>query len=92
MYCVYILTNKYNSTFYIGITNNLSRRIFEHQQKFLSGFSQKYNLKKLVHVEQFNEVKEAIDREKQLKNWHRDWKINLIKQNNPLFEDLSEQI
>lgn len=92
MYCVYILTNKYNSTFYIGITNNLSRRIFEHQQKFVSGFSQKYNLKKLVHVEQFNEVKEAIDREKQLKNWHRDWKINLIKQNNPLFEDLSEQI
>lgn len=92
MYYVYILTNKHNTTFYIGVTNSLSRRIFEHQQKVVSGFSEKYNLTKLVHVEQFNNAKESITREKQLKNWHRNWKLNLIKQNNPLLEDLSGQI
>ncbi|HSA83471.1 MAG TPA: GIY-YIG nuclease family protein [Patescibacteria group bacterium] len=92
MYYVYILTNKNDTTFYIGVTNNLSRRIYEHKEKFVSGFTQKYNLTKLVHVEQFSTAKEAITREKQLKNWHHDWKINLIKKENPLLEDLSDQI
>lgn len=92
MYYVYILTNKNSTTFYIGVTNDIARRIYEHQQKFVPGFSQKYNLTKLVLVEQFTNVKEAIAREKQLKNWHREWKINLIKQTNPLLEDLSKQI
>lgn len=92
MYYVYIITNKTNSTFYIGITNDISRRTYEHKNKFVAGFSKQYNLTKLVYVEQYPDVKEAISREKQLKNWHRDWKINLIKQMNPTFEDLSEKL
>ena len=87
-YFVYIITNANNSVFYIGITNNLIRRIFEHQEGKVSGFSQKYKLKKLVYFESCSDVKVAIAREKQLKNWHRDWKINLIKEKNPEFRDL----
>ena len=59
MYFVYILTNKYNTTFYIGVTNNLIRRVYEHQQKYVSGFTSKYNLKKLVYFEQYENVLEA---------------------------------
>ena len=92
MYYIYVLTNKVNTTFYIGITNNLSRRIDEHKQKVVSGFSQKYNLTKLIYVEEYQDVKEALSREKQLKNWHREWKINLIKKVNLSLEDLSKQI
>ena len=88
MYFVYILTNQQNTTFYIGITNNLSRRIYEHQQKFVSGFTQKYNLTKLVHAEQFMKVKEAITREKQLKKWERAWKVRIIEEMNPEWRDL----
>jgi putative endonuclease len=92
MYYVYIITNKFNTTFYIGVTNNLTRRIYEHKEKFVSGFSKKYNLTKLVYFEQVENIESAIAREKQLKNWHRNWKINLIKQSNPLFKDLSYQL
>jgi putative endonuclease len=92
MYYIYIITNKINTTFYIGVTNNLNRRIYEHKEKLVSGFSKKYNLTKLVYFEQIENIENAIAREKQLKNWHRDWKINLIKQNNPLFDDLSETL
>lgn len=92
MYYIYILTNKYNTTFYIGVTNDLGRRVYEHNQKFVSGFTKKYNLNKLVYFEQTGSIESAIAREKQLKNWHRDWKINLIKENNPLFEDLSSNL
>lgn len=87
-YYVYILTNFSNTTIYIGITNNLNRRIYEHKNKLAKGFSNKYNLKKLVYFEETNDVNSAIKREKQLKNWHRDWKINLIKSKNPEFVDL----
>lgn len=89
MYYVYIRTNKHNTVFYIGITNNLERRDFEHKHQLIKGFSQKYQLHKLVYFEEFNDVKEAITREKQLKNWHRDWKLNLIRSTNPGFKDLS---
>lgn len=92
MYYVYILTNKSNTTFYIGVTNDLNRRTFEHQQKFVPGFSRKYNLTKLVYYEQIESIENAIVREKQLKNWHRAWKINLVRTNNPLFEDLSNNL
>ena len=88
-YYVYILTNYTNTTFYIGVTNNLQRRISEHKNKTVKGFSNKYNLKKLVYFEETNEINIAIRREKQLKNWHREWKINLIKDKNPEFDDLS---
>lgn len=87
-YYIYILTNKYNSAFYIGVTNNLERRIFEHRQEFVDGFSKKYKLKKLVYFEECSNINDAIAREKQLKNWHRQWKINLIKSINPGLKDL----
>ncbi len=86
---VYILTNKVNTTFYIGITNDIERRIYEHKYKQNEGFSSKYNLNKLVYYEEFNSSFDAINRGKQLKNWHRDWKIKLIKEQNPLLKDIS---
>jgi len=88
---VYILTNKVNTTFYIGITNDIERRIYEHKYKQNEGFSSKYNLSKLVYYEEFNSSSGAINREKQLKNWHRDWKIKLIKEQNPLLKDISSE-
>lgn len=92
MYAVYFLTNQHNTTFYIGVTNNLIRRVYEHKQKFVQGFSQKYNLTKLIYYEQYEDIELAIKREKQLKNWHRSWKINLIRKTNPEFKDLYEII
>ncbi len=82
-YHVYILTNKNNTTFYIGVTNNITRRIYEHKHKLVLGFTSKYNLNKLVYGEEFSLVTEAFAREKQLKNWHREWKLNLVKSINP---------
>jgi len=89
-YYVYILTNKGNTVFYIGITDNLKRRLYEHKNELIDGFTKKYKLKKLVYFEEYQDINEAIKREKQLKNWHRDWKINLIKNKNSTFKDLSE--
>ncbi|CAN5202344.1 GIY-YIG nuclease family protein [soil metagenome] len=88
-YFIYILTNKNNSVFYIGVTNNLERRIYEHRNELLEGFTKKYKLKKLVYFEDCNNITSAIMREKQLKNWHREWKINLIRSMNPELKDLS---
>ena len=90
-YYVYILTNKSNRVLYIGVTNNLIRRILEHKKKEIKGFTQKYNCTKLVYYEATESVDGAIEREKQLKNWHRQWKINLITENNPDWEDLAEK-
>jgi len=90
LFYVYFLTNKSNRVLYIGVTNNLILRMFEHKHKVEKGFSQKYNLMKLVYYEVTNDIEGAIKREKQLKNWHRDWKINLINQFNPGWMDLSE--
>jgi len=89
-YYVYILTNKSNEVLYIGITNDLERRTFEHKNKIVESFTKKYNLTKLIYYEITTDVESAIMREKQLKNWHRDWKINLINQFNPEWKDLSE--
>ena len=90
-YYVYILPNKSNKVLYIGVTNDLVRRTFEHKNKLVEGFTKKYNLIKLVYYEVTDNVESAINREKQLKNWHRDWKINLINQFNPKWKDLSEE-
>jgi putative endonuclease len=87
-YYVYILTNFTNTTFYIGVTNNLERRILEHKQEVVKGFSKKYHLSKLIYYEEFPSIGDAISREKQLKNWHHDWKLNLIKNVNPKLFDL----
>ena len=89
---IYILTNKNNNVFYIGVTSNLKKRIWEHKNKVVEGFSKKYNLNKLVYYEVGEDILSAIEREKQLKNWHRKWKINLIKTKNPNFKDLYDDI
>lgn len=89
VYYIYIMTNITNHVLYIGITNNLQRRVYEHKNKLVDGFSKQYNLCKLVHYESTNDVCVAIEREKQLKRWHREWKMNLIKQSNPEFDDLN---
>ena len=86
---VYIMTNYKNTTLYIGVTSNLQRRVWEHKNKVVKGFTKKYNINKLVYYEITDSIESAIIREKQLKNWHRDWKINLIKEINPEFKDLS---
>lgn len=91
-YAVYILTNYNETTFYIGVTGNLPKRIWEHKNKVVDGFTKKYNLNKLVYYEITDSPESAINREKQLKRWHRQWKINLIKEQNPNFEDLYEKI
>ena len=84
----YIMTNKYRTTFYIGVTNDLHKRIVEHQNGIGSEFTRKYNLKDLIYFEKFTDINQAISREKQLKNWHKDWKINLIKKSNPTLKTL----
>ena len=88
-YYTSILTNRNNNVLYIGVTNNLVRRTYENKNKFVEGFFKKYNLVKLVYYGITESIESAIKREKQLKNWHRDWKINLINQFNPEWKDLS---
>lgn len=88
-YYVYIMTNVTNNVLYIGITNDLRRRVYEHKNKLVKGFTSEYHLCKLVYYEQTSDVRAAIEREKQLKRWHREWKMNLIKQSNPEFDDLN---
>ena len=87
--CVYILTNHTHTVLYIGVTSELYFRIIEHKEKkYPDSFTAKYNCSKLVYYEQFDSIEEAIAKEKQLKNWKRAWKINLINQNNPNWNDL----
>ncbi|GAB4179745.1 MAG: GIY-YIG nuclease family protein [Calditrichia bacterium] len=89
-YYVYILTNQTHKVLYIGMTNDLLRRVFEHKNKIAKGFTAKYNITKLVYYEQFSDVSEAIYREKQLKKWKREKKEYLIFSMNPNWNDLSE--
>ena len=89
---VYILTNNYNTVFYTGVTSNLPKRTWEHKEKVINGFAEKYNATKLVYYEAIDNIETAILREKQLKKWKREWKIKLIKDFNPTFEDLYEKI
>lgn len=90
--CVYIVTNKKNGTLYIGVTANLPLRAFQHRHGSLEGFTKKYGLKCLVYFEQTDSIITAIEREKQLKNWRREWKIQLIESANPEWDDLYESI
>jgi len=87
-YSFYIMTNK-SSTIYVGITNDLSRRVLEHRQKLVKGFTEKYNIGKLVYYQEFDSPQEAIEAEKKIKGWTRKKKIDLIKTINPEFKDLS---
>ena len=90
MYFVYILANWNDSVLYIGVTANLPRRLYEHKNHLVDGFSSKYNTHKLVYYEETNDVYSAISREKQLKNWNRSKKNELIQRMNPQWVDLSE--
>ncbi|OGM94099.1 hypothetical protein A2524_04230 [Candidatus Wolfebacteria bacterium RIFOXYD12_FULL_48_21] len=90
-YYIYILTNN-SGTLYIGVTNDLKRRVWEHKHKVEEGFTGKYNIGRLVYFEQTNDVCVAIEREKQLKNWRREKKIKLIGIVNPSWSDLYEEI
>ncbi len=91
-YWIYIITSKKNGTLYIGVTNNLARRIYEHKQQKISGFTQKYNLSILVYAEQHATIIQAIKREKQVKHWNRNLKIALIEEKNPMWYDISDQL
>ena len=90
MYYVYILTTKENTTLYIGVTNDLKRRVFEHRKGQIASFTKKYNVHKLVYFEEYSEINAAIAREKQLKRWIRAKKIALIETKNPYWNDWSE--
>lgn len=85
------MSNYQETTFYVGVTSDLLRRVLEHKNKDKAGFTEKYCLTKLVYFEIAETSLAAIEREKQLKRWHRGWKINLIKESNPNFDDLSLQ-
>jgi putative endonuclease len=89
---VYIMSNIYRTTFYIGVTSNLNGRFWQHINGEGSAFVKKYQLNHLVYYERFEKITDAINREKQLKNWHHDWKVNLIKTINPELEDLKDQL
>jgi putative endonuclease len=88
----YIMTNKYRTTFYIGVTNDITARVWQHINNEGSAFVKRYKLYDLVYYEWYERITDAIDREKQLKNWHQDWKINLIKSVNPDMKDLKGEI
>ena len=89
---IYILASRRNGTLYVGITSDLIKRVWEHKNKIAEGFTSKYNVNKLVHYEKFNDVYDAIQREKRLKEWRRKWKLALIEANNPSWSDLYEQV
>ena len=85
---VYIMSNKPLGTLYIGVTSNLTKRVYEHKQNFVDGFTKKYHLHQLVYFECHDDIQNAITREKRVKRWRRKWKIELIESNNPDWEDL----
>lgn len=87
-YYTYILASKRNGTFYVGITNNLARRIFEHKTEVIAGFTKKYNIKMLVYYEVHEDVRDAISREKLIKKWKRKIKLEAIEKLNPSWKDL----
>jgi putative endonuclease len=88
IYFVYILASRIGGTLYIGVTNDLIRRVQEHKDKLVAGFTKRYGIARLVYFEEFGEIDAAIAREKQLKGWNRAWKIRLIEEANPNWDDL----
>jgi len=83
-----MLASKKNGTLYIGVTNDLIKRVYEHKNNLVEGFTKRYGVHKLVYYEIYSDIYDAIEREKRLKKWNREWKINLIKKSNPSWEDL----
>ena len=91
-YYVYILASQRNGTLYVGLTNDLVRRVWEHKTHAVGGFTAKYRVHRLVHFEQCDDPEAAILREKQIKNWHREWKLRLIEESNPEWNDLYDEL
>jgi putative endonuclease len=87
-YFVYILASKRNGTFYVGVTGDLIRRFYEHKNDLIDGFTKKYHVHQLIYFEKHDRIEQAIEREKQIKKWNRQWKINLIEKENPTWKDL----
>lgn len=92
LFYVYILTNKNNTVLYVGVTNNLLRRVYEHQNRLVEGFTKKYNLGKLIYFEESINAYDAISREKQIKGWRRSKKVDLINQINLAWNDLTHNL
>jgi putative endonuclease len=88
MYWVYMLASRKHGTLYIGVTNDLIRRVYQHKEKILKGFTKEYSVVRLVWYETHDDIVAAIEREKKLKKWRREWKINLIEEDNPNWDDL----
>ena len=91
-YYVYLLTTRNNKVLYTGVTNNLAKRIYEHKNKLIDGFTKKYNVHKLVYFEETGDIRAAIEREKQIKGWLRIKKDKLVESNNPYWLDLSDEL
>jgi putative endonuclease len=89
---VYILASGKHGTIYIGVTNDLIKRVYEHREKLVPGFTKEYGVDKLVYYEVFDDPESAIRREKQLKRWRRDWKVELIERDNPNWDDLYSEL
>jgi len=89
---VYILASKNNVTIYTGVTNDLIRRVYEHKEKSVKSFSKQYDVDRLVYFEQHQSISNAIQREKNIKHWSRQWKLELIEKNNPEWRDLYPEI
>ena len=89
---VYIMASKRNGTLYIGVTNNLARRVFQHKNDFIEGFTKKYGIHMLVYYEECHDIESAIQRERRMKKWNRQWKIKRIEQQNPEWRDLYEEV
>jgi len=89
---VYILTNRPNGTLYVGVTNDLLRRVAEHREGVVRGFTKRYGLKRLVYFETYDDIRIAIQREKNMKHWSRTWKVRLVLQSNPQWDDLFEAL
>jgi putative endonuclease len=91
-YFVYILASGRNGTLYVGVTNDIARRVYEHKQGITKGFTKKYDVRALVYFEMFDDIGRAISREKTIKGWPRRWKMNKIEEANPMWRDLYEEL
>jgi putative endonuclease len=89
---VYMLASGRNGTLYVGTTSNLPKRIQQHRDGVVDGFTKRYSVHRLVHVETFDDIRDAIARERQLKKWNREWKLDLIEEHNPDWEDVSDRL
>jgi putative endonuclease len=89
---VYIMSNRRDGALYIGVTSDLSRRAFEHRQGVVDGFTKRYGLKRLIYYERYEDIRDALQREKNLKHWPRAWKLALVHDLNPDWDDLYEQL